>query len=82
MVARGKPAPDIFLAAAAKLSVNPTDCVVFEDAIDGVRAAKAAKMYCIAVPTQSDLENTDFQIADLVLSSLEEVDWSTITELR
>lgn len=44
-----KPAPDIFLAAAAKLGVPPRNCVVVEDAVNGVRAAKAAGMRCVAV---------------------------------
>lgn len=81
-VSSGKPAPDIFLAAAAKLGVDPIECVVFEDAIDGVRAAKAAKMSCIAVPIASDLHNSNFHIADAVLPSLKEVDWRTVAQLR
>ena len=48
-VANKKPAPDIFLAAAAKLGVPPAACVVIEDAVNGVQAAKAAGMRCIAV---------------------------------
>lgn len=44
-----KPAPDLFLAAARKLGVDPGACVVIEDAINGVQAARAAGMYCIAV---------------------------------
>ena len=44
-----KPAPDIFLAAARKLKVSPSECVVIEDAVNGVQAAKAAGMRCVAV---------------------------------
>lgn len=44
-----KPAPDIFLAAARKLGLETVACVVVEDAINGVQAAKAAGMRCIAV---------------------------------
>ena len=40
----GKPAPDIFLIAAEKLGLNPTECVVIEDAIAGINAAKSAKI--------------------------------------
>lgn len=43
-VAHGKPAPDIFLYAAEKLNVNPTDCLVIEDSINGVKAGVAAGM--------------------------------------
>jgi len=48
-VVNKKPAPDIFLTAAAKLGLLPSECVVVEDAINGVEAAKAAGMCCIAV---------------------------------
>lgn len=48
-VVHKKPAPDIFLAAASKLGVAPAECVVIEDAVNGVQAAKAAGMRCIAV---------------------------------
>ncbi|XWS42320.1 hypothetical protein CRYUN_Cryun16bG0004300 [Craigia yunnanensis] len=46
-----KPAPDIFLAASKILDVPPDECIVIEDALAGVQAAKAAKMRCIAVTT-------------------------------
>lgn len=44
MVAHGKPAPDLFLLAAQKLGVAPGDCIVFEDSVAGITAAKAAGM--------------------------------------
>jgi beta-phosphoglucomutase-like phosphatase (HAD superfamily) len=44
-----KPAPDIYLAAAEKLDVAPKSCCVIEDSINGIRAAKAAGMRCVAV---------------------------------
>src|SRR5512147_464593 len=47
-VAHGKPAPDVFLAAAQALHVEPQHCLVLEDAPDGVQAAKAAGVMCIA----------------------------------
>jgi HAD superfamily hydrolase (TIGR01509 family) len=50
-IANKKPAPDIFLAAAAGLGVDPQSCVVIEDAPAGVEAAKRAKMRCVAVAT-------------------------------
>jgi HAD superfamily hydrolase (TIGR01509 family) len=45
-----KPAPDLFLSAAACLGVSPAECVVFEDSPNGMRAAMAAGMRCVAVP--------------------------------
>ena len=50
-VEHGKPAPDVFLAAAARLALNPEDCLVFEDAGPGIEAAKAAGMAWVHVPT-------------------------------
>jgi beta-phosphoglucomutase len=47
-VERGKPAPDIFLYTAALLSVKPEECLVIEDSAIGIKAAKAAGMFCIA----------------------------------
>ena len=50
-VARGKPHPDIFLAAAARLGVDPRSCLAFEDTPAGVRAAQAAGMVTVALTT-------------------------------
>jgi HAD superfamily hydrolase (TIGR01509 family) len=49
-VARGKPAPDVYLAAAAKLGAEPAACVAVEDSANGLRAAAAASMVLVAVP--------------------------------
>lgn len=49
-VERAKPAPDVFLSAAASLGVPAGSCVVFEDSPNGILAARAAGMYCVAVP--------------------------------
>ncbi len=49
-VARGKPAPDVFLLAAERLRVQPGDCIVFEDSPTGVRGALAAGMRVVQVP--------------------------------
>jgi beta-phosphoglucomutase len=54
MVARKKPAPDIFLLAAARIGVAPETCVVFEDAVSGIRAACAAGMRAIGVRSSFD----------------------------
>ncbi len=53
-VMRGKPAPDLFFAAAAAEGVAPAECVVIEDSLPGVRAAAAAGMDCLAYAPHSD----------------------------
>lgn len=67
----GKPHPGIFLTVADKFKVEPTDCLVFEDSINGVIAAKAARMKCIAIPEKVKLNEAKFAIADAVFDSLE-----------
>jgi beta-phosphoglucomutase-like phosphatase (HAD superfamily) len=74
----GKPAPDIFLAAAAELGRPPTACFVVEDAPAGVRAAKAGEMSAVGVARSDDAELLAAEHADLVVGSLDEVD---LTEL-
>jgi HAD superfamily hydrolase (TIGR01509 family) len=68
-VTRHKSAPDAFLLAAERLGVAARDCVVLEDAEKGVRAAHAAGMRCIAIPTDHTRDN-DFSLATRVLPSL------------
>jgi beta-phosphoglucomutase-like phosphatase (HAD superfamily) len=66
---RGKPAPDIFLAAAGRLGADPKRCVAFEDAANGVRAAVSAGMVVVGVTTNvpADVlraEGARFTLAD------------------
>jgi HAD superfamily hydrolase (TIGR01509 family) len=68
-VARGKPAPDVFLEAAKRLGVAPHACVVVEDSERGVRAARAAGMRCVAIPC-GETRHHDFSEATLVLREL------------
>lgn len=53
-VTHSKPAPDIFLLAAARLGLAPVDCCVFEDAFSGIRGAVAAGMAAVLIPDQSE----------------------------
>jgi len=81
LVQKSKPAPDIFLKAAEKLQLKPEDCLVVEDAANGVKAAKNAGMKCVAITTThtEDL----LQQADLVINSYEDLDLQKIfTELQ
>ena len=66
----GKPHPAVFLAAAKALSVSPLDCVVLEDSMMGVIAAKAARMKCVAIPAPENYDNPKFAIADWKVKSL------------
>ena len=70
-VERGKPDPQIFLRAAERLGVAPSRCLVIEDAVMGVRAAKRAGMACLAVTTTHPAEA--LSEADRVVASLAEV---------
>ena len=76
----GKPHPDIYLHTAKELGVNPRECVVIEDSINGLKSAKAAGMQCIAVPDKR-LGQKEFQIADLVVDRLDEISVEVIKDL-
>jgi len=72
-VRRGKPAPDIFLVAAARLTARTGDCVVVEDAPAGVAAAKAAGMRVVAVPDAA-MDRAAYADADMLVASLAGMD--------
>lgn len=76
----GKPHPGVFLSAALSLGFAPPACLVLEDSTAGVLAAKSATMTVIAVPTPEDAQRPEFALADLVLSSLEELEPSWLDE--
>lgn len=77
-VKKGKPHPEIYLLAAKRLHLPPERCLVLEDTPVGVMAAKEAGMRCIACPNQFT-DGLDFHRADLVVSSLKEIDSNLIT---
>ncbi|XP_026332380.1 pseudouridine-5'-phosphatase-like [Hyposmocoma kahamanoa] len=72
-VKNGKPSPDIFIVAASKFPQQPTpdQCLVFEDAVNGVKAARAAGMQVVMVPDPR-VNKKDTEEATLVLKSLED----------
>lgn len=72
-VERPKPNPDIFLEAAARLSVEPCECVVIEDSQNGVLAAKAAGMACVGFINENS-GNQDLSEADYLIESFDSVD--------
>ena len=65
-----KPAPDVYLVALETLGVAAREAIAFEDSPNGVSAAKAAGLYCVAVPN-TVTESLSFASADLVLPSME-----------
>jgi mannitol-1-/sugar-/sorbitol-6-/2-deoxyglucose-6-phosphatase len=69
---RGKPHPDVYLTAARKLGFHPEECLVFEDSLNGLLAAKSAGMKCVVVPDQEQTKNKRFSSADEILESLED----------
>ena len=73
-VARGKPAPDVYLEAARRLQVDPTRVAAIEDSQNGIRAAKAAGMRVIAIPNKHFPPDAEaLAQADVVLASLAEL---------
>jgi HAD superfamily hydrolase (TIGR01509 family) len=75
-----KPAPDIFLAAARKLRLSPQQCVVIEDAVNGIEAAKSAGMACVAVA--HSFVPGELRAADLVRDRIGELSVSELTAVR
>lgn len=71
LVQHKKPAPDIFLVAARQLDADPAECVVVEDAVNGIQAAKAAGMRCVAVAQTFPAER--LQGADVVRNGIADV---------
>jgi beta-phosphoglucomutase family hydrolase len=75
-VKNGKPSPEIFLKAAEKLDVLPKNCIVFEDAASGVKAAKSAGMKCVALA--SHLNADSLQEADLIIDTFENLSFPNV----
>jgi HAD superfamily hydrolase (TIGR01509 family) len=73
-VARGKPAPDVYLEAARRLGVDPAHCAAVEDSHGGIRSAKAARMRVIALPNPSYPPDEEaLAQADVLIRSLDEL---------
>jgi beta-phosphoglucomutase-like phosphatase (HAD superfamily) len=73
-IRKGKPDPEVFARGAERLGERPRDCVVFEDAIVGVQAAKAAGMYAVGVGTTNPLVALRAAGADEAVASLVDYD--------
>lgn len=66
----GKPHPQVYLDCAKALQSSPLECVCFEDSVNGMIAAKAARMRCVVVPIYAQQKDEKWSIADLKISSL------------
>ena len=80
--AHGKPDPEIFLAAVEALGLAPGECFVVEDAVSGVEAAKAGGIAALGVARADDVELLTAAGADLVVTTLDDVDLDRLAEGR
>ena len=71
MIKKGKPYPDSYLTAAKQLKVKPSECIVIENAPNGIKAAKAAKMFCVAVTTS--LPKQYLKYADIICKKVSDI---------
>jgi beta-phosphoglucomutase len=78
-IVHGKPDPEIFLKAAAGLKLDVSECVVFEDSIAGVEAAKAGGFLCVGIDRHHRPEN--YKQADLYVTGLENVNYEVLEKL-
>lgn len=69
----GKPHPMVYLTCAEKLGINPLNCLVIEDSVNGIIAGKAAQMKVVAIPEDINKNNPKFSIADYNIESLLEI---------
>jgi len=81
-LAHGKPDPEIFVTAASELGLPPRECFVVEDAVAGVEAARACGMAALGVARADDVELLSAVAADLVVTTLDDVDLDRLLEGR
>jgi HAD superfamily hydrolase (TIGR01509 family) len=77
-VARGKPAPDVYLEAATRLAVEARRCAAIEDSANGIRSARAAGMRVVAIPNRHYPPDEALALADRTLDSIEQLDVSVV----
>ena len=78
----GKPHPEVYLQCAHSLNIAPWECVALEDSVNGMIAAKAARMKVIVVPESHRYDDVRFGLADIKLPSLEAFNaatWNILT---
>lgn len=72
-ISKPKPDPQVFLMGAKGLGLNPTNCVVFEDAFNGVQAAKSGGFHCVGIGLESILGEADFCVSGFTEISLSDL---------
>ncbi|MTI49196.1 MAG: beta-phosphoglucomutase [Firmicutes bacterium] len=73
MVSKAKPDPDVFVKGAKRLHIPNQNCIVFEDSIAGIQAAKSADMYTVGVGSSKTLQKADFVISGLSSITVQEL---------
>lgn len=71
VVGKPKPQPDLFLHAAQQLNIAPQNCMVIEDSAHGIKAAKAAQMFCVGINSHGDEQQ--LQEADVIINGYQEM---------
>ena len=77
----GKPHPGVFLSAAKKLGVHPSNCIVFEDSFYGILAGLSARMKVVSIPAPHHFMESKYSIADIKLSSIDQFDELSLQQL-
>ncbi|NJN94541.1 MAG: HAD family phosphatase [Anaerolineales bacterium] len=80
-VEHNKPAPDVYLFAASQLGVTPERCLVFEDSLPGLAAAKAAGMTVVAIPGPH-MHHLDYSLADALIDTLENITAEWVADFK
>mgnify|MGYP002653324011 FL=1 len=78
MVVHGKPDPEVYLKGAELVNRKPAECIVFEDAVSGIQAGKAAGSKVIGLATSHSREELD---ADLIIDNFSQLEWEQIESL-
>ncbi len=73
---QGKPKPDVYLYAAEQLHISPYACIAIEDSACGIKAAKAANMFCIGINSHGNPDQ--LQDADMIINAYQEIDLSQL----
>jgi HAD superfamily hydrolase (TIGR01509 family) len=80
MAGKSKPAPDVYLLTSRIIGVSPSNCVVFEDSFNGVRAAKSASMYCIAYQADNQTHIMNISEADCLIHNFKDINLELIRQ--